>query len=101
MKYEVNITQTASEEIKDIACYLLSTFKSKQAYDNFYNELFYQLDIISEMPTLYGHSKIANVGSVSYRAVHVNNYIMLYTFDNQEVTVGHVFHELQDYGKYV
>jgi plasmid stabilization system protein ParE len=101
MKYEVYITETAREEVRQIAYYLKHVLKSDQACNNFKVKFKHQVDLITEMPELYGISQIPVATNAEYRVAPVNNYVILYLFENDVVTIGHVFHGSQNYGRYI
>ena len=101
MTFEVEVTQLAAIEITNIVSYLRGTLLSEQAANNFLNELDHQIDLISDLPEIYAISTLDVVRDFGYRVAHVNKYVLLYDFDGEKVTVEHVFHGLQDYGRLI
>lgn len=101
MKYEVEVTQTAAIEISSIVLYLRDSLHSKQVVNNFLSELDRQIKIISELPETYAVSNLDVIQDFGYRTADVNKYVLLCDFNGKKVTIEHVFHSLQDYGKLI
>ncbi len=101
MTFDVEVTQSAAIEINNIVSYLRGTLQSEQAANNFLHELDRQIDLISDVPEIYAVSTLDVVCEFGYRVAHVNKYVLLYDFDGKKVTVEHVFHSLQDYGRLI
>ena len=101
MSFEVEVTHTAGIEITNIVSYLRETLHSEQAANNFLDELDHQIDLISDVPQIYAVSTLDVVRDFGFRVAHVNKYVLLYDFDGEKVTVEHIFHSLQNYGRLI
>ncbi len=101
MTFEVEVTKSAALEIASIVSYLRNTLCSRQAADNFLEELDHQIDLISHVPEMYAVSSLDVVRDFGYRIARINNYVLLYEFSGEKVVVEHVFHSLQDYGRLI
>lgn len=101
MAYKKVILKSAQAEYRDIVSYLVEVLKSPQAAAHFMNEFDYQLDLIAETPEMFSLSRMPELAARGYRAAHVNNYLMLYKIQGQNVVVAHVFHQSQDYARLI
>ncbi|MEE0705179.1 MAG: type II toxin-antitoxin system RelE/ParE family toxin [Adlercreutzia sp.] len=101
MAYKKVILKSAQAEYRDIVSYLVEVLKSPQAAIHFMNEFDYQLDLIVETPEMFSLSRMPELAARGYRAAHVNNYLMLYKIQDQNVVVAHIFHQSQDYARLV
>ena len=99
--FAVEVTQSAAIEITNIVSYLRDTLHSNQAANNFLNELDRQIDLISDIPEIYAVSTLGVVRDFGYRVAHVNKYVLLYDFNGEKVTIEHIFHGSQDYGRLI
>lgn len=72
-----------------------------QAPSNFIAEFDKQIGLIADNPELYGLSRVPELAAVGYRAALVNSYIFLYYISDKEVHVAFLFHQSQDYARYV
>lgn len=99
--FEVKITEVAQDEIISICNYLENRLKSIQAKNNFLEKINKQTEILAELPELYGVSQRPEVKKFNGRVAPVNNYVMIYIIEGNEVFVLHVFHSSQDYGRLV
>ena len=97
----VFVTREANVELVRICDYLTNVLHSKQAADNFLDEVERQKEIISALPEIYGVSLIPEISAPDGRIAPVNKYVMVYVFDGDKVVILHVFHSTQDYGRLV
>ena len=89
---EVVITKTAQLEYLSIASYLEGALGSPQAAQNFKREFKEQMMRLRDMPELAANG---------YRIVHINNYLAVYKLKGDTVYIAHVFHQSQNYARYV
>lgn len=101
MAYKKVILKSAQAEYRDIVSYLVEVLKSPQAAARFMNEFDYQLDLIAEAPEMFSLSRMPELAARGYRAAHVDNYLMLYKIQGQNVVVAHVSHQSQDYARLI
>ncbi len=99
--FDVRITEVAQSEILSICNYLENELHSKQAKDNFLAKVNKQVDILTELPELYGISTRPEIEAFNGRVAPVNNYVLIYIVEGEQVFVLHVFHGSQDYGRLV
>ena len=99
--FDVKITEVAQGEINSICNYLENELHSKQAKSNFLAKVDKQVDILSELPEIYGISIRPEIEKFNGRVAPVNNYVLIYIIEGDEVFVLHVFHGSQDYGRLV
>ncbi len=101
MAYKRRILKEAAREYRDIVHYLAEVLNSPDATRSFMDEFDYQLDLVCDIPELYGLSRMKELAALGYRTLLVNNYVALYRIDDDTVVVAHVFHQSQDYAKLV
>ena len=89
---EVVITKTAQLEYLSIVSYLEGALGSPQAAQSFKKEFKAQMMQLRDMPELKAKG---------YRIVHINNYLAVYKLKGDTAYVAHVFHQAQNYARYV
>ena len=98
MAYKRKILEEAAREYREIVSYLATVLCSPDAARGFMDEFEHQLDLVCDMPELYGLSRLAVLG---YRPMRVKNYVALYKIVDDTVVIAHVFHQSQDYARLV
>ena len=98
---EVVITKTAQLEYLSIVNYLEGALGSSQAAQNFKQEFRVQMIQLRDMPELFSVSAMSELAAKGYRIVHINNYLAVYKLKGDTVYVAHVFHQSQNYARYV
>ena len=101
MAYKRRILEEAAREYRDIVSYLATVLCSPDAACGFMDEFEYQLDLVCEMPELYGLSHLKELAVLGYRPMRVKNYVALYKIVGDVVVIAHVFHQSQDYAKLI
>ena len=101
MAYRVVILDEAQREYRDIVDYLDNVLGSPQAACGFMDEFDRQLSLIADNPELFALARLPELVGRGYRTAHVNNYVMLYKATDRLVVVAHVFHQTQDYARFV
>lgn len=101
MAYRRRILDEAAREYRDIVSYLATVLCSPDAARGFMGEFDYQLDLVCEMPELYGLSLVKELATLGYRPMRAKNYVALYTIVDDVVMVAHVFHQSQEYAKLI
>lgn len=84
MNYKVIAEEKAQKDILQIVNYLTKILYSKQAADNFLEELKKKFTIIANEPHIYQKERIRNK---EYRKASVNNYIVAFFIDEPTKTV--------------
>ncbi len=101
MAYKRKILKTAAIEYREIVRYLTTVLVSPEAARSFVDEFESQLDLVCETPEMYALSRMKELAALGYRAMLVKNYVALYKIDDECIVITHVFHQSQDYAKYV
>jgi plasmid stabilization system protein ParE len=101
MAYELAILDEAAREFDSIVAYLSQTLNSPQAAKNFMDEFDRQMQLVADMPQIFAVSKMPELAARGYRCAHVNNYVALYKISGAAVYIAHIFHQSQNYAKYV
>lgn len=101
MTYEYNLFKGAQEDYEGTVNYLISVSDDFSAAQNFADEFDKQIELVCENPDLYAISRLPELDVLGYRPMLVNNYVALYFFREDTVFVAHIFHQKQDYGRYV
>ena len=98
---KAGITKTAQLEYLSIVNYLEGALGSSQAAHNFKQEFRVQMMQLRDMPELFSVSAMPELAAKGYRIVHINNYLAVYKLKGDTVYVAHVFHQSQNYARYV
>lgn len=101
MAYEVLWTESAERDRNRILEYLLYDLSSPQAAAHFMDELDNVLDLIGTNPYLFALSREPRLQHLGYRVCHVMNYLLLYRVASDNVYIGRIFHQTQDYARLV
>jgi len=101
MTCELVVLPKAQADIENIVRYLAQALASPQAARNFLDELQKQLDLVCEQPRMHPLSRLPRVAALGYRTIRVKRYLALYTYRDNRVILAHVFHQSQDYARYV
>lgn len=101
MGYKSRILEEAQGEYRAVVRYLHSIAKNPIAARDFVDEFARQVQRISENPTMCRLSRLPELSAYGYRLCLVNNYAMLYRIHDEHVVIAHVFHQSQDYAKFV
>lgn len=101
MAYKRKILEEAAREYREIVSYLATVLCSPDAARGFMDEFEHQLDLVCDMPELYGLSRMKELAALGYRPMRVKNYVALYKIVDDAVVIAHVFHQSQDYAKLV
>ena len=98
---EVVITKTAQLEYLSIVSYLEGALGSPQAAQSFKKEFKAQMMQLRDMPELFSVSAMPELKAKGYQIVHINNYLAVYKLKGDTAYVAHVFHQSQNYARYV
>ena len=101
MTSSVIIHNQAKEDYRRIVDYLLLVSDGPTPAKRFIDEFDRQVELVCDNPDLYALSRVEALAELGYRAALVNNYIMLYFVLDDTVHIAHVFHQSQDYARYV
>jgi len=101
MAYELVILPRAQEDLRDIVEYLARGLGSPQAASNFLDEFDNACEMVCAMPHMYALSRFDKQAELGYRAMPVKRYVALYAVRDGRVVIAHIFHQTQDYARYV
>ncbi len=101
MAYPSVILSSAQLEYEAIVGYLALDLANPAAAGRFMKEFSHQLDLVREMPEIHALSRVPELATLGFRPMLINNYIALYRFDGEKVIVAHIFHQTQDYARFV
>lgn len=101
MSYPRVILSSAQLEYESVVGYLAVDLASRKAAGAFIAEFEHRLNLVCDMPEMYGLSRVPELAAMGYRPMPVNRYVILYRFDGEKVIVAHIFHQTQDYARLV
>lgn len=98
-QYKVIITPTAYKEISKIYDYLVENLFATKAANNLMNKIEHEVQKLKYNPKIY--TKIQKFDEVErvYRRLVINNYVILYTIDenSQTVFIAHIYYGGMNY----
>lgn len=101
MVYKLVIHDVVREAYYQIVDYLLLISNGPNAAKSFMDCFDKLLEAIQDNPDLHGLSRVDALANAGYHAVLVNGYIVLYYVVENVVHVAYLFHQSQDYARYV
>jgi plasmid stabilization system protein ParE len=101
MAIEFELTLRALSDYERIVEYLCVSLQSPKAAKNFEKEFLRVICAACEQPKLFSLSRHAMLAEKGYRALHVNNYVVLYKSHKDKLVITHIFHQSQDYARLV
>lgn len=99
MSYKVELTDTAKQDLKDIAFYIADSSKDINIAKNFVAELKNKVRSLEDFPNAGALPKDRNLRSFGYRFLSYKDYLLFYLTNEQEkkVTVMAIFNGKKDY----
>ena len=101
MAFNYRMLDGAKEDFAGIVAYLDGVSGGHRATGAFIDEFERQMQLICDNPGMYPLSRMPEIAALGYRAALVNNYVALYFFRDNTVFVAHIFHQRQDYARFV
>ena len=101
MTCKLVILRSVQSEYSAILDYLVGILKSPHAAADFVDEFDKQIALIRDAPELYGLSRMPELACKGYRTFFVKNYVVLYKHAENLIVIAHIFHQTQDYAKYI
>ena len=103
IKYTVNITLAANNDLDEIYSYISNTLDSEQSALNLMREMQDMILSLSEMPERFSLSPDPALAARGYRRAVVKKYVILYIVDkeNKTVSVMRIFHGSMNYAEYI
>jgi len=99
MSYQVKFTDTAKEDLRNIAIYIAEQSKNKTLAVNFVNELREKTKILESFPEIGSLPNDNVMKSMGYRFLVHKEYLIFYYYDAKQETsyILAVFHSRRDY----
>ena len=91
MTYRVKLTETAKQDLREIAFYIADQAKDKEVARNFVNELRASCNPLSDFPQAGALPKDHVLRSMDYRCIAHKGYLLFYIVDEPEKTVSTYF----------
>ncbi len=101
MAYELVLLPRAQHDFDEIVQYLAIDLASPQAAGRFIDEFEKKAGLVCENPCLYPLSRIPEISARGYRSMPVLRYVALYSARENLIVVAHIFHQSQDYARFV
>ena len=101
MPYKFQFLDEAKLEYEGIIQYLIDASEGIQAAQSFIDEFNKQVQLIRENPKLFNLSRLPDLAALNYRSMFINNYVVLYFFRDETIFIAHLFHQRQDYARFV
>ena len=101
MAYNLIVTRAAARDIDALIHYLAEDLASPQAASEHLEAIQLAFEHISNNPEMYGISWQPSLAARELRPCLIKNYVLLYHFDGERVTVMRVFHQRQDYARLI
>ena len=101
MVYSAQITDGAKEDIAEIVRYLHAASDGPSAAESFIGEFREKLALACSVPGAFAYVRMPEFAMLGYRVMYVKNYVVLFFVDNDMVMVAHVFHQRQNYARYL
>ena len=101
MAYKVFITEVTQENYDSCVSYVQYVLHQgkaakdiKEQYDRF-------VENVSQFPEMYPKIPDERLINSNYRRALIKNYVVVYEFDGEAVTIHGFYHQLQDYARFV
>ena len=102
-KYKLKITPAASRDLENIYEYIKNTLSASKAATNIVHEITKKLKSVTSFPYMYELSRDRMLCQKGYRKIVINNYIALYTVDEnkKEVVITRIFYGSMNYSNHL
>lgn len=99
MKYKIDVTEPAIEDLNSIVSYIANDLKNSAAAKSFVDEADRIIRSLSEMPKRYPIVKDNMLAAQEIRFAQINNYLAFYVVreSTKTVTVLRVLHSRRDW----
>lgn len=99
MKYSIKLTDEFLEEINDICNYIANNLKAPDAANRLREKVIYNVLLLEKSPKIFAEIPKMSKIKRQYRRIVVNNYVILYTIDENEKTiyVAHIYYGGRNY----
>lgn len=99
MEYNIQLADEFLEEIEEICDYISSNLKAIDASNRLREKIVYNILLLEKSPKMFPEIEKMDKTERQYRKIIVNNYIILYTIDEDEqiVYVTHIYYGGRNY----
>lgn len=97
MIYKINFISNAEEDLKNILDYISLHLSNKKASNDFYHKLMSKLEYLIDNPFIYEEINDPNLKLRGYRKIVIDNYILLYSINEDTVNIARIFYGKQNY----
>ena len=87
MSYRVSLTETAKQDLREIAFYIADQAKDRESARNFVSELRVSCNRLTDFPQAGAHPKDHVLRSMDYRDITHKGYLIFYIVDEPEKAV--------------
>lgn len=101
MASKVVATAKAKEDLDSAVSYLADVLFDYQAAKSLYEKYVELTNLLKQFPELFPVSDDFELAKRGYRKAPLGNYLALYIYKNNLVTIVRIFHQIQDYAKLV
>jgi len=101
MAYRVLYTDSFEREYDEIVCYHIDHIKSPKAAADFVDAMDHALSLLAEMPAANAISTKPGFYGLELREHLVKNYVLVYRIEEDAVYLLHLFHQSQDFARYL
>ena len=99
MRYRVQMSDPARDDLSGIVAYLSETLRNRSAAERLFDEFTAEMRALAIQPSRYQAIPLSPWREKGYHVRPVRNYLLVYHVDgkNHVVTVSRIFHSLQDW----
>lgn len=99
MEYNVKLTEEFIEEIEEICQYIEEKLKNIDASNRLREKIMYNVLLLENTPQMFAEIEKFDKTERQYRRFVVNNYIVLYTIDEdkKDVYISHIYYGARNY----
>lgn len=99
MEYNVELTDEFLEGAEEIFDYISNTLENVEASDRLRDKIIDNVLLLEKSPKMYTEIDNIDRAERKYRRMVVNNYVILYTIDEDEriVYIAHIYYSGSDY----
>jgi mRNA-degrading endonuclease RelE of RelBE toxin-antitoxin system len=101
MGYEVRVTDIAHENIRACVDYVKLVLCQEKSALSIVESLKNFKENVSCFPEMYPKIADERLTNSNYRRALIKNYVVVYEFDGEVVTIHGFYHQLQDYARFV
>lgn len=101
MASKVVVAESAARSLIEAAAYIANILSEKSAGSNLLNEFDNFIETVGRLPEQYPLCSEKRLAAKGIRKALMGNYVALYIYENDQVTVIALFHKTQDYAKLV